>query len=126
MTVTIDASDSRSIKALEIAAGARSWLKVRSADGELGYGIPSSCQPGRFYLVTAEACDCPDFRRFGLTGARIGQVGEHRACKHVRAVRLHEELRKAAETAKPKRRRLEIVRAASRYDQIFGNDGAAF
>jgi hypothetical protein len=126
VTVTIDASDPRSIKALEIAAGASSWLKVRNLNGELGYGIPSSCQPGRFYLVNAEACDCPDFKRFGVTGARIGQVGEHRACKHVRAVRLHEELMRAAEAAKPKRRRLEIVRAASRYDQIFGSDGAAF
>lgn len=124
MTVTIDASDSRSIKALEIAAGASGWLKVRSVDGELGYGIPSSCQPGRFYLVSAEACDCPDFKRFGLTGARIGQVGEHRACKHVRAVRLHEELVKAAETAKPKRRRLQIVNAAQRYTEIFGEEPA--
>lgn len=124
MTVVIDATDARSIKALELAAGASSWLKVRSIEGELGFGIPSSCQPGRFYLVTAEACDCPDFKRHGLSRGRIGEVGGHMACKHVRAVQLHEELVRAAETARPKRRRLQIVNAAARYDQIFGEEPA--
>lgn len=124
MAFTLDANDARSIKALELAAGASQWLKLRSRDGELGFGIPSQCQPGRYWLVTAEQCDCPDFKRFGLTSARVGQVGEHRACKHVGAVRLRDELVKAADTAKPVRRRLEIVRAASRYDQIFGEEPA--
>lgn len=124
MTVVIDATDARSIKALEIAAGASQWLKVRSVDGELGFGIPSSCQPGRFYLVTAEACDCPDFKRHGLSDARIGEVGFHAPCKHVRAVQLHDELVRAAEQTKPKRRRLQIVNAAARYDSIFGKEPA--
>jgi hypothetical protein len=53
--------DTRSIKALEIAAGAGQWAKIRSKDGQRKvYGIPSSCQPGRFYLVDQHSCDCAD------------------------------------------------------------------
>jgi hypothetical protein len=126
MTITIDATDTRSIKALEIAAGASGWAKVRTRDGRALFGIPSSCQPGRFYLVDVDRqqCDCPDFKRHGLTGTRIGQIGTHSLCKHLRAAQLHLELVKAAEQATPKRRRLQIVRAASRYDQIFGEEPA--
>jgi hypothetical protein len=54
MTVTIDAQDPRSIHAVEIAAGAGQWLKCRTADGEVAWGVPSQCpqKPGRYYLVT--------------------------------------------------------------------------
>ena len=41
MNVTISADDSRSIRAVEIAAGARQWLKCRLADGAKAYGVPS-------------------------------------------------------------------------------------
>ena len=77
MTITISSDDPRSIKAVEIAAGAGQWLKCRTTDGMKAYGIVSSCQPGRFYLVTAEYCDCPDAQRHAAP------------CKHQLAVKLH-------------------------------------
>ncbi len=95
MAITIDARDVRSIKAVEIAAGAAQWLRCHTADGRKAFGIPSQCQPGRFYLVDSQMCDCPDFQRHGLSGARIGHTGTHLPCKHVLAVRLYCELVKA-------------------------------
>jgi hypothetical protein len=75
--MTISDQDPRSIKAVEIAAGAGQWLKCRTSDGWKAYGIPSQCLPGRYYLVDVERCTCADFTR--------RQV----ACKHIMAVRLH-------------------------------------
>ena len=95
MTITISADDPRSIKAIPIAAGASQWLRCRTDDGQKAYGIPAQCTPGRFYLVTSQTCDCEDFKRHGLSGARIGQTGTHGLCKHILAVRLHCELAKA-------------------------------
>lgn len=90
MTIEISDQNPRSIKAVQIAAGAGQWLKCRTADGVKAYGIASSCQPGRFYLVTAERCDCQDAQRHpGL------------ACKHILAVRLHVALVKGARHAQP-------------------------
>lgn len=113
MTITISADDPRSIKALEIAATASSWLRVRSHDGELGYGIPSQCpkKPGLYYLVTAAECDCQDFQRHGLRFGRIGDAGYHGDCKHMRAVQLHLELVKAQQQPKPRptRRHLRVL-----------------
>ena len=123
MVITIDSSDSRSIKAIEIAAGASQWLKCRTADGQKAFGVPSQCQPGRYYLVTCQSCDCQDFRRNELSGARLGHSGEHRPCKHVCAVRLFCELAKAqrARPASRRRRHLAVVppATAARYDDIF-------
>jgi len=83
MTITISADDPRSIKALEIAAGASRWLKVRSHDGELGFAIPSQCakKDGLYYLVTASECDCEDFKRHGLRYGRIGDAGYYGDCR---------------------------------------------
>ena len=55
MTIAISSEDPRSIKAISIAARASQWLKVRTVEGELAFGIPSQCaqKPGRYYLVTA-------------------------------------------------------------------------
>ncbi len=106
MTITISSEDPRTIKALEIAAGAGQWLKCRLRDGSKAYGVPSQCTPGRYYLVTCSSCDCPDFQRHGLAAARIGQTGEHRACKHVLAVRLYCELVKAQPA---RRRHLRVI-----------------
>lgn len=133
MTITISSEDPRSIKAIEIAAGAGQWLKCRIAGGEKAYGVPSQCQPGRYYLVTNSTCDCQDFRRHGLSGARIGHTGEHRPCKHILAVRLHCELAKAQQARPAPRRRghLSVVRPAldartlvlaAKYDDIYGKD----
>jgi hypothetical protein len=105
MTITISADDPRTIKALEIAATAGQWLKCRTRDGQKAYGVPSQCSADVYYLVDSQLCTCADFKRNGLSGARIGQVGEHRVCKHVLAVRLHCELVKAQESVRPSRRR---------------------
>ncbi len=83
MTITISSQDLRSIKALEIAAGAGQWLKFRGHDGRKAFGVPSS-QGDRYYLVTCRSCTCPD-------AARHPDL----MCKHVLAVRLHCELVKA-------------------------------
>lgn len=106
LTITISAEDPRSIKALEITAGASQWLKVRTMDGEVAFGIPSQCKgkAGRYYVVTASHCDCEDFKRNGLRYGRIGNDGMHGDCKHMRAVQLYSELVKAQES-QPKRRR---------------------
>src|SRR5260221_5224839 len=127
MTITISAEDPRSIKALEIAAGAAQWLKVRSVDGELAFGVPSQCREKteRYYLVTAHTCDCEDFKRNGLSRGRIGEAGDHGLCKHIRAVRLYTELVKASETLPKRRRHLtvlpppSVVANAAKYDEIF-------
>lgn len=142
MTFVIDATDPRTIKALAIAAGASSWLKLRSRDGELGWGIPSQCPKKRnlYYSVTATQCDCQDSKRHGLNRARIGETGMHGVCKHILAVRLFEELERAQQPKPPTPRRgtvLTMVRhdddevsweratdieRAKRYDAIFGKD----
>jgi hypothetical protein len=71
VTITISAEDIRSIKAVEIAAGAGKWLRCRTADGHKAYGVPSQCEPGRYHLVTQTSCSCEDAKRDS------GQ-----ACKH--------------------------------------------
>jgi len=112
MTVTISADDPRSIKAIEIAAGASSWLEVRSHDGEIGFAIPSQCakKDGLYYLVTSSSCDCQDFKRHGLRDGRIGEQGYHGDCKHMRAVQLLAELEKAQQTQpRAKRRHLRVL-----------------
>ena len=76
-TVTIDASQPRSVKAVYIAAQAGQWAKVRTRDGRKAYGVPSSSNPSRYYLVNTNYCSCPDFAR------------NCAVCKHILAVRLH-------------------------------------
>lgn len=128
MTITISSEDPRSIRAIEIAAGASQWARCHTRDGQKAYGVPSQCHPGRYYLVTCSSCDCPDFRRRGLSGARVGQAGTHQVCKHVLAVRLWCELVKAQQqprsTARSRRGHLSVVPAsvqanAHSYDDIF-------
>jgi hypothetical protein len=111
MTITISADDPRTIKALEIAGSAGQWLKCCTRDGQKVYGVPSQCNAGVYYLVDSQSCTCVDFKRHGLSGARIGRTGNHRVCKHVLAVRLHCELVKAQEVH-PQRRRgqLSVIR----------------
>jgi len=86
MAVTISDTDPRSIKAVEIAAGAGQWLKCRLADGGKAYGIPSQRMPGQYHVTGSQACSCPDFQRRGVP------------CKHVLAVRLHCALVRAQQT----------------------------
>lgn len=95
MSITISSDDPRSIRAIEIAAGAGQWVKCRLAGGRKAYGIPSQRTPGRYYLVTCQCCDCEDARRHASD-----------ACKHQLAVRLHVELVKAQQA-----RRKPVARA---------------
>jgi len=82
--VTISADEPRSVRAVELAAGASSWLRVRTPDGRpLAYGVPSRTSAGRYWLVDQQRCECPDFAY---------HAGP---CAHVLAVRLHCELVRA-------------------------------
>jgi hypothetical protein len=103
--ITISSDDPRSIKAIEIAAGAGQWLKCHTADGEKAYGVPSQCRRKSdvYYVVDAQRCTCVDFQRNGLSYGRLGDNGYHGPCKHVLAVRLHLELARAQQS-RPKRR----------------------
>ena len=84
MTITISSTDPRSLKAIEIAAGAGQWLKCRGQDGRKAYGVPSQSAAGHYYLTTQTSCTCPDAQRH-----------EGLACKHQLAVRLHVALARA-------------------------------
>jgi hypothetical protein len=106
MTITISADDPRTIKALEIAAGAGQWFKCKATDGAKAYGVPSQRRRDHYYLVTCSSCDCEDAQRHSST-----------ACKHQLAVRLHCELVRAKESQRATRARRAT--AAARYDDIF-------
>lgn len=124
MMVTISADDLRSIKAIEIAAGASGWLKCRLTDGTKAYGIPSQRSRGVYHLANAQECSCWDAQH-------------HQApCKHILAVRLHCELTKAerqrrasttrhrrgSESTTPESQPNGARRPADRYVEIFGTD----
>ncbi len=101
MTITISAENPRSIKAIEIAAGASQWLKARAADGSKRYGIPSQRLSGVYHLVDQQSCTCEDARRH-----------PSQACKHQLAVRLVVELAKAQQSKPKARAVLDMVRHA--------------
>ncbi len=115
MVIHLDTNDARTVKAIQIAAGAAGWAKCHTADGRKMYGVPASGDPLHLYLVTCETCTCDDFRRREL------------ACKHVLAVRLHVGLVKATHPSQSKlvatREDADVVpwnRAkAKQYDDIF-------
>jgi hypothetical protein len=108
MAIIISADDPRSIKAIEIAAGAGQWLKCHTADGAKAYGIPSQCKAGLYYLVTSQSCGCQDARRHS-----------RQACKHVLSVRLFCELVKAQQAQPKLRHRLPAHATAADYGRIF-------
>jgi hypothetical protein len=119
VTITISSDDPRSIRAIEIAAGAGQWLKCRIADGKKAYGVPSQRVVGRYYLADCQACTCEDFKRHGLNADRLGLYGEHGLCKHILAVRLVVELAKAQQ-AQPKRRQPLPPLTDAQAARIFG------
>jgi hypothetical protein len=101
----ISADDPRTIRALEIAAEADSWLQWHTADGQRAFGVPSQSDPNHYYVVTSASCDCPDFRRNALEVAPDDAPSTApRACKHMLAVRLYTELVRAERMLRPKRR----------------------
>ena len=96
MSVTINADDPRTIHAIEIAAEANHWLSGHNSQGDEVFGVPSQQDPRRYYIVTRTSCDCPDFRNHAA--ASDGQP-----CKHVLAVRLHQELLRAERSGASRR-----------------------
>ena len=94
MSVTINADDPRTIRAIEIAAEADRWLQGHNAEGEEIYGVPSQSERGRYYIVTLDSCDCPAFLRAHAASGEE-DASEPRPCKHILAVRLHTELVRA-------------------------------
>ncbi len=75
MTTTDSTTLARQFRADSILANAGQWLRIRSKDGcPLAFGVPSTSDPSRVYLVRPNACTCPDFQQRG------------RPCKHAIAV----------------------------------------
>jgi hypothetical protein len=120
VSITINADDPRTIRAIELAAEADLWLKGRNRAGDDVYAVPSQSEQDRYYIVTRSSCDCPDFlRRTELQSLKLSPEsmqqaspsGEQSACKHMLAVRLHSELVRAQQHQPPLRRRehLRIV-----------------
>jgi hypothetical protein len=105
VSITFSAEDPRTVRAIELAADAGQWLTCRDRDGQVLFGVPSQSQAGRYYLVSESTCDCPDFRRHGLSPARRGMAGTHQPCKHILAVRLHAELIRALDQAQARQTR---------------------
>jgi hypothetical protein len=95
MNITLSTDNPRSLKALQLTAGAEAWLALPGG----GFGIPSQRHDGAFYAADTTTCTCPDFQYRGTE-----------PCKHVLAVRLRAILEQAtlAETL-PSRRRLTVV-----------------
>jgi len=71
MTTFATATDPRQFRADSILANAGQWLRIRDRQTgrALAFGIPSTRDPHRVYLVRPNACTCPD------------AAGGHR-CKH--------------------------------------------
>jgi len=86
LPTTIDLADSRTRRAITLAADAGQWLKCRtSPDGRKAYGIPSSRKKHAYYLTTRTSCTCPD-----------QEFTPWRDCKHIVAVNIHVALATAA------------------------------
>lgn len=73
----INLQDPRDAKALQILATAYSWQERPESPIGKAYRIESSSEPGTFYHVNLQECECPDYR---FRGNR---------CAHMRAVRLY-------------------------------------
>ncbi len=76
MTVTIDSTDKRSVRALALLAGAHTWTHGRRKCDGLSFAIVPGSKPGSTYMVSQLGCTCPDANRRGAT------------CKHQTAYRL--------------------------------------
>jgi uncharacterized Zn finger protein len=80
---TSTADSRRDDKARFALANSGQWLRIRSKDGRpLAFGVPSTRDPNRVYLVCPNACTCPDAAR------------GHR-CKHSIAVAAYVQRRRA-------------------------------
>ena len=99
MTITVSTADPRSLKALELLAGAERWVRGhRKADGRSFYAVPSQTTDA-VYMVDTRECTCPDFQR------------RQQPCKHVIACRLHVARLKAAQQPRRSPGQLGAARA---------------
>jgi hypothetical protein len=80
MNVTLSTDNPRSLKALQLTAGAEDWLALPGG----GFGIPSQRNDGAFYAADCTSCSCPDFQY------------RRETCKHQLAIRLYAVLKAAA------------------------------
>lgn len=94
--MTISSDDPRSLKAVEIAAGAAGWQRCHTDDGVCAYRIPSQADAEDWYVVTASSCTCADFVRHGLVVDADEDLTGAGPCKHILAVRLHRALLEGA------------------------------
>lgn len=78
--------DKRSARALDLTDTAGQWRRLITRDGEPVVAMPSQTVKGLYYLVTETSCTCQDFQQYGLRHTRIGDVGLHMLCKHIRAL----------------------------------------
>jgi uncharacterized Zn finger protein len=86
---TTDSTTARQFRADSILANAGQWLRIRDKDGRpLAFGVQSSRDPNRVYLVRPNACTCPDAAR------------GHR-CKHSIAVAAYCQRRRAEREVRP-------------------------
>ena len=76
MTVTIDSTDKRSVRALALLAGAHTWTHGRRKCDGLTFAIVPGSKPGSTYMVSELGCTCPDANRRGVM------------CKHQTAYKL--------------------------------------
>jgi hypothetical protein len=92
MQITISTENPRSLKALQLTAGAADWLTLPGG----GFGIPSQRHDGAFYAADSSTCTCPD------------ATYRSSECKHILAVRLYAVLQQATLTER-RPRRLKVV-----------------
>jgi hypothetical protein len=113
MTVTIDSTNPRTIAALGLMVRASGWAKVRLADGQKFYGIPSRSRPNLLHLADTQSCTCEDHRRRDIDCAHILAVRLH--CAQVRA-------KAALRTRQPRHTPEHVAAGTATYAQMFGGE----
>jgi hypothetical protein len=74
ITITISSENPRSIRALEIAAGAASWIKCRTHDGRKLYAVPSRSTAGLYCHVSSNSPTNVQRIPHAGGGEQIGQM----------------------------------------------------
>ena len=111
MVVTIDSTDPRSVAALGLMLRAGSWAKVRLADGQKFYGIPSRSRADLVHLADCQSCTCEDHKKRDVE------------CAHILAVRLHVAQVKAKAQLRARRCRRapeQVAAGSAKYAEMFG------
>jgi hypothetical protein len=113
MTVTIDSTNPRTVAALGLLVRAGGWARVRLADGQTFYGIPSRSRPNLLHLADCQSCTCEDHRRRDVDCAHILAVRLH--CAQVRATA-------ALRTRRPRHTPEQVAAGSATYAQMFGGE----